>query len=58
LEQKILNKGLVDLVTETDKKVEEFIIKHVQERFPGHKFLAEESFDGNYNYTDEPTWIM
>jgi len=52
-------KGLIDLVTQTDKEVEEHIISEIKKEYPTHKFLAEESYDGhNYNFTDDPTWII
>lgn len=31
----------VDLVTETDKKVEEFIFSTLKEKFPTHKYVDE-----------------
>lgn len=52
--------GFADLVTATDKKVEENIIKFLQNKFPKHKFLAEESAkEGeHFNLTDDPTWVI
>ena len=40
---KIEFKGRIDLVTEADKKAEDCILKILQEVFPDHGFLAEES---------------
>lgn len=36
-------KNSVDLVTETDQRVEEIIKKSIAERYPEHKFIGEES---------------
>ncbi|WVQ85962.1 hypothetical protein IAT38_008130 [Cryptococcus sp. DSM 104549] len=46
----------VDLVTEVDKAVEKFIVEKITEAYPTHKFIGEESYDGE-KITDEPTWI-
>nr|ODN82407.1 myo-inositol-1(or 4)-monophosphatase [Cryptococcus depauperatus CBS 7841] len=46
----------VDLVTEVDKAVEDFIFGKIKEAYPEHKFIGEESYDGQ-QITDEPTWI-
>ncbi|KAG8194798.1 hypothetical protein JTE90_017239 [Oedothorax gibbosus] len=46
----------VDLVTETDKKVEDFLKSTLLSTFPGHCFIGEES---TFNkLTDTPTWII
>jgi hypothetical protein len=34
--------GVVDLVTETDKKCEEIVFSSIREAFPDHKFIGEE----------------
>ncbi|KYQ89637.1 inositol-phosphate phosphatase [Tieghemostelium lacteum] len=58
-ERKIEYKGAVDLVTDTDKAVEEHIIKTLTTKYPFTKILGEESTkDGIYGWTDEPTWII
>jgi myo-inositol-1(or 4)-monophosphatase len=36
-------KGTIDLVTEIDAKSEEFLLSAIQEKFPDHHILAEES---------------
>jgi len=41
--QKISFKGEIDLVTEIDKKSEEFILGRIREVFPDHGVLSEES---------------
>jgi len=58
-DKEIQHKGLVDLVTQTDKAVEKFAIETIRKEFPQHEFLAEESFDGTkYGLTEAPTWII
>ncbi|GBM47239.1 Inositol monophosphatase 1 [Araneus ventricosus] len=46
----------VDLVTETDKKVEELLRAGFSSHFPDHCFIGEESEGGKL--TDAPTWII
>jgi len=36
-------KGKIDIVTEADKKIEEFIIKEIKKEFPDSNIIAEES---------------
>uniref|UniRef100_A0A3B3D0H7 Inositol-1-monophosphatase n=1 Tax=Oryzias melastigma TaxID=30732 RepID=A0A3B3D0H7_ORYME len=50
----------VDLVTQTDQKVEQLIIQSVKEKFPTHRFIGEESVAAgeSCNLTDDPTWII
>ncbi|XP_061549121.1 inositol monophosphatase 1-like [Phycodurus eques] len=50
----------VDLVTQTDQKVEKLIIQSVKEKFPTHCFIGEESVAaGEVSIlTDAPTWII
>ncbi|CAG8523675.1 6572_t:CDS:2 [Paraglomus brasilianum] len=49
-----------DLVTETDKMIEEVVKKRLKERFPQHKFIGEETVSSGEDsaLTDEPTWIV
>ena len=49
-----------DLVTETDKGVEELLIKTLSAEFPTHQFIGEESAAAGkkYSLTDAPTWII
>lgn len=58
---------IVDLVTETDKKCEDYIIETIKKRFPGHAFIGEESSftgpgggapSGPLELSDAPTWII
>ncbi|KAN0009316.1 hypothetical protein ACTFIU_006596 [Dictyostelium citrinum] len=52
-------KGAIDLVTDTDKAVEEHIIKTLTTKYPHTKILGEESTkDGIYNWGNEPTWVI
>lgn len=50
----------VDLVTETDQKVEQLIISSIKEKYPSHSFIGEESVAAGAPsvLTDEPTWII
>ncbi|XP_029309081.1 inositol monophosphatase 1 [Cottoperca gobio] len=50
----------VDLVTQTDLKVEKLIIQSVKEKFPTHRFIGEESVAAGEAcvLTDSPTWII
>ncbi|XP_066288605.1 inositol monophosphatase 1-like isoform X2 [Branchiostoma lanceolatum] len=50
----------VDLVTETDQKVEKMIISTLREKFPTHSFIGEESAAAGekVELTDNPTWII
>ncbi|KAK8942387.1 Inositol monophosphatase 3 [Platanthera zijinensis] len=54
------HKGVVDLVTETDKACEELIFDHLKKNFPTHKFIGEETSAalGTAELTDDPTWIV
>ncbi|KAI8991374.1 hypothetical protein BDF20DRAFT_38329 [Mycotypha africana] len=49
-----------DLVTETDKAVEEFIKNRLNKTYPDHKFIGEETFasGAKTEFTDLPTWIV
>lgn len=62
-EKRVMTKSSsVDVVTETDQACERLIIQGVRERYPSHRFIAEESHvdggDPTYGWTDEPTWII
>ncbi|XP_073879042.1 inositol monophosphatase 2 isoform X4 [Macaca fascicularis] len=49
-----------DLVTETDHLVEDLIISELRERFPSHRFIAEEAAASGAKcvLTPNPTWII
>ncbi|XP_037537889.1 inositol monophosphatase 1 [Nematolebias whitei] len=60
-DRKVMTKSsAVDLVTQTDEKVEQLIIQSVMEKFPKHRFIGEESVAAGEScvLTDEPTWII
>lgn len=50
----------IDLVTETDRAVEELLVHTLSTSFPEHKFIGEESAAAGkkYEFTDAPTWII
>jgi len=54
--KKISFKGRIDLVTETDKKSEEYIVRRISKEFPNHAVLAEES--GMRQAGSENLWII
>ncbi|KAI9283312.1 hypothetical protein BY458DRAFT_448759 [Sporodiniella umbellata] len=49
-----------DLVTETDKAVEEFIKAQIHRVYPDHRFIGEETMASGEKteFTDDPTWII
>ncbi|KAB0406320.1 hypothetical protein E2I00_007705, partial [Balaenoptera physalus] len=49
-----------DLVTETDHVVEALILQELQQRFPSHRFIAEEAAAAGAKcvLTPSPTWIV
>ncbi len=50
------HKGEIDLVTEADKRSEEFIVGRLQEVFPGHSIIAEER--GGIGDPTEYLWLV
>jgi len=52
----IQQKGAIDLVTEFDKRSEEIIISSIQQKFPDHAILAEES--GHNKTISEYQWVI
>ncbi|KAF1816758.1 inositol monophosphatase [Eremomyces bilateralis CBS 781.70] len=52
----------VDLVTKADEDVEAFIKRSIQEKFPSHHFIGEETYSKGasrqYLIGDEPTWCV
>ncbi|MBN3321145.1 IMPA1 monophosphatase, partial [Atractosteus spatula] len=56
----MLKSSPVDLVTETDQKVEALIISSIKQKFPSHSFIGEESVAAGAPsiLTDNPTWII
>uniref|UniRef100_A0A1A7YZP7 Inositol-1-monophosphatase n=2 Tax=Iconisemion striatum TaxID=60296 RepID=A0A1A7YZP7_9TELE len=60
-DRKVMTKSsAVDLVTQTDQKVEQLIIQSVKEKFPTHRFIGEESVAAGEAcvLTNDPTWII
>ena len=54
--QHIQQKGVIDLVTEFDKLSEDVIISFLQQEFPDHAILAEES--GSNKIISEYQWVI
>lgn len=56
------SKGGVDLLTEADTAIDEFLIKKLSEAFPGSQFLTEETAPKDLNYDEyrlkENLWII
>ena len=52
----IQQKGVIDLVTEYDKRSEEVIVSSIQQKFPDHAILAEES--GHNKTISEYQWVI
>ena len=54
--------SIADLVTETDKNVEDYIIKSISENFPSHQFVGEETVSASNGakivLSNEPTWVV
>ena len=49
------------VLTETDMKVEQHLIKGLQQKFPDHRFIGEENVSNDgliKEYTNAPTWII
>lgn len=49
-------KSRTELVTEIDKKVDDYIVKKIKEKYPEHDILIEES--GKHDNDSEYTWIV
>ncbi len=52
----IQQKGAIDLVTEFDRRSEDVILSSIQQKFPGHSILAEES--GRNKTISEYRWLI
>jgi len=53
--------SIFDLVTETDKAVEDLLIKGLSSAYPDHEFIGEESVAANgkiEKFSSKPTWII
>jgi len=55
-EHQVNYKGIIDLVTEVDHQSEAFIIEQINQLFPGHAILAEES--GQLAGSEEHLWFI
>lgn len=49
--------SFADLVTETDKAVEEYLFGELKRHFPSHRFIGEET-SSKVGLTSDPTWII
>jgi len=51
-----------DLVTETDKAVEDLLVSGLKKQFPNHDFIGEEDVSAQSgcvsNFSSKPTWII
>ena len=55
-EHRVEYKGVIDLVTEVDHQSEEYLLSQIQQKFPDHRILAEES--GEVDGRDEHLWYV
>ncbi|XP_029686802.1 inositol monophosphatase 1-like isoform X1 [Takifugu rubripes] len=55
-----LKSSPADLVTETDQRVEKILISTIQNQYPEHRFIGEESVAAGerLQLTESPTWII
>jgi myo-inositol-1(or 4)-monophosphatase len=51
-------KGAVNPVTETDTRADDLIRSRLQDRFPGHRILAEESGGDAWREPGPPIWLI
>jgi myo-inositol-1(or 4)-monophosphatase len=49
---------IADLVTDMDKKIEQFFIEKIQEAFPAHKVLGEEGYGDDVQSKSGVIWII
>jgi len=47
-----------DLVTEIDKKIEQFFIERIRKTYPKHKIIGEEGFGDSPETTDGVIWLV
>jgi myo-inositol-1(or 4)-monophosphatase len=50
------HKGVIDLVTEADRRSEDFLLAEIRRRFPGQRLVAEES--GGIDGSDGQVWYI
>jgi len=53
---RVEHKGEIDLVTEFDRRADEYILGRIQKTFPGHRILSEES--GRTGVGNDPLWMV
>ena len=53
-----LKEHRLDVVTETDRAVEQFLFTQLRQHFPNHRFIGEEGTSDQLTLTDDPTWIV
>jgi myo-inositol-1(or 4)-monophosphatase len=53
---KVNHKSAIDLVTDVDHRSEQFLLRAISERFPGHRVLAEET--GAHGDSEAHTWLI
>jgi myo-inositol-1(or 4)-monophosphatase len=58
LPKTVKHKGEIDIVTDSDLKAEEIIIKSLKKAFPSHHFLAEETVSTNRMPAKGYKWII
>lgn len=47
-----------DLVTETDRAVEDLVSSTLRQKYPSYKFMGEETYKPGDKLTDEPTFVV
>lgn len=55
-DHQVTYKGRIDLVTEMDRRSEDYLVEQIRARFPEHEILAEES--GRLNGRGDHLWII
>lgn len=50
--------SFADMVTETDKAVENYLFNKLREKYPDHCFVGEETTTKKVELTDKPTWLI
>jgi len=50
--------SFADVVTDTDKNIEQGIINCLKAKYPNHGFVSEESVKGKLTMTNEPMWVI
>jgi myo-inositol-1(or 4)-monophosphatase len=53
---RVEHKGEIDLVTEFDRRADDYILGRIRKTFPGHRILSEES--GRTGEGESPQWLI